>query len=87
MIGVYMPIQTYVIDCYAGYAASANATLMATRSLLGALLPLAGPAMFEALGLGWGNSLLGFLALAFVPIPIIFTRYGKVIRERWPVKL
>ncbi|KAJ5573519.1 MFS multidrug transporter [Penicillium hispanicum] len=87
MIGVYMPIQTYVIDCYPEYAASANATLTTTRSLLGALLPLAGPAMFDSLGLGWGNSLLGFLALAFVPIPIIFTQYGKAIRERWPVDL
>jgi len=87
MIGVYIPIQTYVIDCYPKYAASANATLTATRSLVGGLLPLAGPKMFESLGLGWGNSLLGFLALAFVPIPIVFTRYGKVIRERWPVDL
>jgi MFS family permease len=87
MMGVYMPIQTYIIDCYPKYAASANATLTATRSLVGAMLPLAGPAMFDALGLGWGNSLLGFLALAFVPIPIIFTRYGKTIREKWPVSL
>ncbi|KAJ5297871.1 hypothetical protein N7508_008120 [Penicillium antarcticum] len=87
MMGVYMPIQTYVIDCYPAYAASANATLTATRSLVGALLPLAGPKMFDALGLGWGNSLLGFVALAFVPVPIIFTKYGKSIRERWPVNL
>ncbi|OAA82569.1 Major facilitator superfamily domain, general substrate transporter [Akanthomyces lecanii RCEF 1005] len=85
MMGVFMPIQTYVIDCYPAYAASGNAALTATRSLLGALLPLAGPAMFKSLGLGWGNSLLGFLALAFVPLPLVFIRYGKVIRERWPV--
>ncbi|CAG8072404.1 unnamed protein product [Penicillium salamii] len=87
MMGVYMPIQTYVIDCYPAYAASANATLTATRSLVGALLPLAGPKMFDTLGLGWGNSLLGFVALAFIPVPIIFTKYGKVIREKWPVNL
>ncbi|OJJ07552.1 hypothetical protein ASPVEDRAFT_178263 [Aspergillus versicolor CBS 583.65] len=87
MMGVYMPIQTYVIDCYPRYAASANACLTATRSLVGALLPLAGPAMFEDLGLGWGNSLLGFLALVFVPIPIVFIKYGKAIREKWPVNL
>ncbi|KAL3469211.1 major facilitator superfamily domain-containing protein [Aspergillus californicus] len=87
LIGVYMPIQTYVIDCYPRYAASANASLTATRSLVGAVLPLAGPKMFETLGLGWGNSLLGFIALVFVPIPILFTRYGKVIRERWTVDL
>lgn len=87
MMGIYMPIQTYIIDCYPGYAASANATLTATRSLVGALLPLAGPKMFATLGLGWGNSLLGFLALAFVPIPIFFNRYGKTIRVKFPVNL
>ncbi|KAJ5104492.1 hypothetical protein NUU61_001839 [Penicillium alfredii] len=87
MMGVYLPIQTYIIDCYPGYAASANATLTASRSLVGALLPLAGPKMFESLGLGWGNSLLGFIALAFVPVPVFFSRWGRVIRERYSVQL
>lgn len=87
MLGVYLPIQTYIIDCFPAYAASANATLTSTRSLVGALLPLAGPSMFDTLGLGWGNSLLGFIALAFVPAPIIFIQYGKVIREKFPVNL
>lgn len=87
MMGLFLPIQTYVIDSYPVYAASAVACLTATRSLFAALLPLAGPKMFQSLGLGWGNSLLGFLALAFVPIPILFTRYGKVIREKYPLDL
>ncbi|GAD96374.1 MFS multidrug transporter, putative [Paecilomyces variotii No. 5] len=87
MMGIYLPIQTYVIDSYPAYAASANATLTATRSLVGALLPLAGPKLFESLGLGWGNSLLGFIALAFVPTPILFNLYGKAIREKFPLRL
>lgn len=87
MMGVYMPIQIYTIDCYPAYAASANAALTASRSLVGALLPLAGPKMFDTLGLGWGNSLLGFIALAFVPIAILLTRYGKKIREKFQVDL
>lgn len=87
MLGVYMPIQIYTIDCYPTYAASANAALTASRSLMGALLPLAGPKMFETLGLGWGNSLLGFLALAFVPIAMLLTRYGKRLREQFSVNL
>ncbi|KAL5341382.1 major facilitator superfamily domain-containing protein [Aspergillus crustosus] len=87
MMGVYMPIQIYTIDCYPAYAASANAALTASRSLFGALLPLAGPKMFESLGLGWGNSLLGFVALAFVPVALLLTKYGKTIRERFPVDL
>ncbi|KAJ5689118.1 hypothetical protein N7462_003510 [Penicillium macrosclerotiorum] len=87
MMGIYLPIQTYIIDSYPAYAASANATLTTSRSLVGALLPLAGPSLFDSLGLGWGNSLLGFLALAFVPIPIVFSRYGQRIREKFPVDL
>ena len=87
MMGIYMPIQMYIIDCYPTHAASGNATLTATRSLLGALLPLAGPKMFASLGLGWGNSLLGFIALAFLPAPLVFNRYGQRIREKFPLKL
>ncbi|KAL2843087.1 major facilitator superfamily domain-containing protein [Aspergillus pseudodeflectus] len=87
MMGVWMPIQIYTIDCYPAYAASANAALTASRSLVGALLPLAGPKMFQTLGLGWGNSLLGFVAVSFVPIGMLLTKYGKMIREKYPVKL
>lgn len=87
MMGIFLPIQTYLIDCYTGYAASAVAILTASRSLLGALLPLAGGPMYQKLGLGWGNSLLGFIGLACIPIPIFFTKYGKTIREKYPLDL
>ncbi|KAH8810837.1 putative MFS multidrug transporter [Xylogone sp. PMI_703] len=87
MMGIFLPIQTYLIDCYTMYAASAVAILTTTRSLVGALLPLAGPKMYDALGLGWGNSLLGFIALGCIPIPLFFTRYGKMIREKYPLNL
>jgi hypothetical protein len=50
------------------------------RSLGGALFPLVGRAMYKALGLGWGNSLLGFLTLAMCPFPWIFWKYGERIR-------
>lgn len=87
MMGIFLPIQTYLIDCYTVYAASAIACLTASRSLFGAFLPLAGPAMYETLGLGWGNSLLGFIALIGVPIPLFFVKYGKTIREKYPMNL
>lgn len=87
MMNVFMPVQTYVVDCFATYAASAIAALTATRSLLGGLLPLAGLPLFDALGMGWGNTLLGLIAVACIPIPIIFTRYGKSIREKYDLEL
>lgn len=87
MMGVFIPIQTYMIDAFPEYAASAIAALTVTRSILAGVLPLAGPQMYRTLGYGWGNSLLGFVALAMIPVPAGIYKYGKVIRERWPVNL
>lgn len=75
-----MPIQTYLIDAFTIHAASAIAANTVLRSLCGALLPLAGPKMYATLGLGWGNSLLGFVAVAMLPIPWLFYKYGERIR-------
>lgn len=38
--------------------------------------------MYATLGYGWGNTLLGFLALAFVPFPIVFYKYGERLRGK-----
>lgn len=76
----FLPIQMYLIDTFGIYAASALATNMIVRSLFGATLPLAGPSLYNALGLGWGNSLLGFIALALSPVPFFLLRYGERIR-------
>lgn len=82
-----MPAQTYLVDAFGPYAASALAANTILRSLFGTFLPLAGPPMYKTLGLGWGNTLLGFLALSFAPIPWLFYRYGEQVRKRWVVKL
>lgn len=86
LMGLYAPLQTYMIDCFPQYAASAVAAMAALRCLVGALLPLSGPLMYEKLGLGWRNSILGFIAVAFIPVPALLYRYGKVVREKYPVK-
>ncbi|KAK1713951.1 fluconazole resistance protein [Colletotrichum lupini] len=78
---VLMSISTYLVDAFTTYAASAMAASTVTRSLLGAFLPLAGERLYQSLGLGWGNSLLGFIAFVMIPIPLVFYRYGQVIRQ------
>ncbi|KAF1920046.1 major facilitator superfamily domain-containing protein [Ampelomyces quisqualis] len=75
-----MTIQTYLVDAFTTHAASAIAANTVLRSIFGALVPLFGLSMYDALGLGWGNSLLGFIGLAFIPIPIFFRLYGERIR-------
>lgn len=89
LLATFMPIQTYLVDAFTIYAASALAANTVLRSLIGALLPLAGQKMYATLGLGWGNSLLAFIAVAMCPIPIIFYKYGERIRKspRFQIKL
>ncbi|KAK4185309.1 fluconazole resistance protein 1 [Podospora australis] len=81
IIGIFTPLTTYLIDCYPMYAASAVAANTVMRSLAGMLLPLAGPSMYENLGLGWGNSLLGFICVIMIPVPLLLHRYGARLRK------
>lgn len=76
-----MPALGYLVDTYTIYAASVSAASTVFRSLLGALLPLAGNSMYNALGLGWGTSVLGFIAVAFIPMPLVLWKFGQQIRE------
>ena len=82
MVATFMSIQTYLVDGFQHQAACALAANIVLRSLVGAFLPLAGPKMYAALGLGWGNSLLGFLALIMAPVSWLLFRYGQPIRTR-----
>ncbi|EXJ67403.1 uncharacterized protein A1O5_09416 [Cladophialophora psammophila CBS 110553] len=84
MIGIFTSIQTYIIDSYSRYAASGIASVTVTRSFFGAFLPLAGPSLYQQLGYGWGNSMLGFITLALIPAPVLLRQYGGVLRERFP---
>jgi hypothetical protein len=77
----------YLVDTYTRYSASALAANTILRSVVGAVLPLAGQPMYDALGLGWGNSVLAFVALTFIPVPWLFFKYGEKLRDRFPVKL
>lgn len=75
-----MTIQTYLVDAFTIHAASALAANTVLRSIFGAVLPLSGLSMYDALGLGWGNSLLGFISLALIPVPVLFRLYGERVR-------
>lgn len=77
----FLAVQTYLVEVYTIYAASALAANTAIRCAFGVTVPLAAPHLYDRLGLGWGNSLLGFLALTVVPASIWLLRYGERIRS------
>ena len=76
----YLPVQMYLVDTYTLFAASANGACSIIRSLCAALIPLAANPLYDRMGYGWGNSLLAFIALGFVPIAILLMNYGERIR-------
>ena len=71
----------YVIDVYLMHANSAIAANTLVRSMAGGGFPLFATAMYHNLGVAWATSLLGFLCIAFLPVPILFFKYGKKIRQ------
>ncbi|GAA6002243.1 hypothetical protein JCM10207_003143 [Rhodosporidiobolus poonsookiae] len=73
--------QTYTIDAYEKYAASAMAATVVTRSVAGGVFPIFAPALFHRLGVQWACTLLAGLMLLLVPVPLVFMRYGAWLRR------
>lgn len=82
-----IPFNVYMIDAYTDYAASAIAAGNILRSITSSMLPLAGIPMYNALGYGWGNSVLAFISLGLGAMAMLFRKYGEQWRERFKVKL
>lgn len=81
MMGIYMSVQTYLVDAYSAHAASVTAANAVLRSVLGAVVPLFGLELYDALGLGWGNTLLGLILVALAPVLWAFSVFGERIRN------
>ncbi|KAI9041811.1 MFS general substrate transporter [Aspergillus affinis] len=74
-------MQAYIVDSYTRFAASAMAAAVVLRSLAGFGFPLFAPYLYERLGYGWGNSVLGFASVGLgIPAPLVFWFYGEKVR-------
>ena len=82
MVLVFLSIMNYLIDAYTIYAASVLAANSVLRSIFGAIFPLFTTYMYRNLGIHWASSIPAFLALACVPFPFLFYRYGFVVRRK-----
>lgn len=81
MFLIWIQCFTYLIDVYLPIANSAIAINSLSRSLFGAGFPLFTTAMYNRLGYAWATSLLAFLGVAMIPVPIVFYLYGQRIRS------
>jgi len=82
MVLVFLSIMNYLIDSYTIFAASVLAANSVLRSCFGAAFPLFTTYMYQNLGIHWASSIPAFLALACVPFPFLFYKYGPAIRTR-----
>ncbi len=82
MLLTILPTENYLADIYELYNASAVAAGAILCAIFGAIFPLVGPPLYHKIGLGWGNSVLAFIAMAFLPALVILKRYGERIRNR-----
>jgi len=77
---VFISCFNYMIDVYTSVANSAMAANAVVRSLFGTSFPLFAAAMYHNLGVAWATSILAFISVALIPVPIIFYIYGHKIR-------
>lgn len=75
---------TYTEDSYKAYSASALAGIGLIRNLFGAGFPLFAHSLFTGLGSQGAGTLLAGLAVILVPIPFVWSRYGRLLREKSP---
>ncbi|PYH83194.1 MFS general substrate transporter [Aspergillus uvarum CBS 121591] len=82
LVLVFLSNLSYLIDTYTIFAASVLAANSVLRSIFGAVFPLFTTYMYENLGIHWATCIPAFLALACVPFPFMFYKYGPAIRKR-----
>ncbi|GAA95382.1 uncharacterized protein L969DRAFT_84849 [Mixia osmundae IAM 14324] len=82
VLWVFLAGFTYLIDSYLANAASALAANTVMRSAFGAAAPLFATQMYNKLGIPGASSLLGGLAILFIPLPFVLFKYGRAIRAR-----
>lgn len=79
----YQCAHTYNVDAYSRLAASSMSAVVMLRSCAGFGFPLFAPSMYDKLGYGWGNSLLGFIAIGIgMTAPLGFWLLGERLRAR-----
>ncbi|KAF2212826.1 hypothetical protein CERZMDRAFT_40669 [Cercospora zeae-maydis SCOH1-5] len=72
----------YVTDSYGEYAASAVSALSTTRTIAAAVFPLFAHQMFAGLGTNIAATILAAVATMFVFTPILFLKYGRMLRHK-----
>jgi hypothetical protein len=79
---IFVALFNYISDAYgSAYSASAFAALSTTRSIAGAVIPLAAENMIVSLGIPWSCTLLALISFLLSFVPFCFITWGPQIRK------
>jgi len=81
LLGI-VPVMAYIVDAFNLYSASATTAVLITRCLMGTFLPLITEPLTDAIGYGWGFTVLAGACLLLAPVPLLIMRYGGKWRQR-----
>lgn len=82
LIWVFFGIVLYYSMSFPpAYVASALAANNFLRYIMASVFPLFIVQMYEKLHIDWATTLLAFISLAMVPIPLLFMKFGGKLRE------
>ena len=79
---IFQAALNYLVDAFQQWGASAIAANTFLRSCFAGAFPLVVDALYHNLGINWASTLLGFIAIAMIPIPYLFFVFGKRLRAR-----
>lgn len=82
LMGIFLPCLNYIIETYLLLTASAVAANTFMRSAFGAVFPLFAGYMFHNMGTGWAGLVIGLFSAAMIPVPLLFLKYGRWIRQK-----
>ncbi|KAG6825494.1 hypothetical protein H0H93_000614 [Arthromyces matolae] len=82
MIFIYVSANSYIVDSYSNFAASAIAAKTLMRSCVGSSVPLFVTQMFHAMGFQYAGLLLALISCIIAPMPFVFYYRGGQIRSR-----
>lgn len=82
MLVIYISANSYIVDSYSDYAASAVAAKTFMRSCIGASVPLWITQMYRALTFPYAGLLLACVGVVIAPIAYVFFFYGGAVRRR-----
>ena len=78
---VFVSAYQYVAAAFEYHPASALASLQMFRLVAAGVMAVVAELMYKKLGVHWALSVLGFIALVFLPVPYVLFVWGWRVRE------